>query len=93
MSAHVEALAAAIDGARAAELLADVERQLETRPRAELRELARGIHPTALTEGGLGAALPELAARASVPVELRVDGRALSPRPSRRPPTSCAPKR
>ena len=47
--------------------------QLDT-ARAELRELARGIHPTALTEGGLGAALPELAARARVPVELRVDG-------------------
>ncbi|MEA2318951.1 MAG: hypothetical protein QOD44_3140, partial [Solirubrobacteraceae bacterium] len=48
--------------------------------REELRELARGIHPTALTEGGLRAALPELAKRANVPVELHVvAGRAPAP--------------
>jgi signal transduction histidine kinase len=34
----------------------------------ELRELARGIHPTTLTEGGLGPALALLAKRAPVPV-------------------------
>jgi signal transduction histidine kinase len=37
---------------------------------AELRELARGIHPTVLTQHGLGAALDALAARAPVPVTL-----------------------
>jgi signal transduction histidine kinase len=37
---------------------------------AELRELARGIHPTVLTNLGLGAALETLVARAPVPVEL-----------------------
>ncbi|GAA5102134.1 sensor histidine kinase [Nocardia iowensis] len=37
----------------------------------ELRELVRGIHPPAL-ELGLGPALETLAARSSVPVELRV---------------------
>jgi signal transduction histidine kinase len=37
---------------------------------AELRELARGIHPAVLTERGLGAALQSLASRAPVPVEL-----------------------
>jgi len=79
VAAEVEALAPSVGGNRAAELLSDVERQLAA-ARAELRELARGIHPTALTEGGLGAALPELAGRASVPVELRVDaGRAPAP--------------
>ena len=36
----------------------------------ELRELARGIHPAALTEGGLRAALEALAARSTVPVRL-----------------------
>ena len=36
----------------------------------ELRELARGIHPAALTEGGLPAALEALAARSTVPVRL-----------------------
>jgi signal transduction histidine kinase len=37
---------------------------------AELRELARGIHPIILTERGLGPALDALLARASVPVEI-----------------------
>jgi PAS domain S-box-containing protein len=37
---------------------------------AELREFARGVHPVALTEGGLEAALPGLARRASLPVQL-----------------------
>jgi PAS domain S-box-containing protein len=36
----------------------------------ELRELARGIHPAALTEGGLRPALEALAARSSVPLRL-----------------------
>jgi signal transduction histidine kinase/PAS domain-containing protein len=36
----------------------------------ELRELARGIHPAALTERGLGPALASLADRAPVPVHL-----------------------
>ena len=38
-----------------------------------MTELAHGIHPAALTTGGLTAALAELARRASVPVELSVD--------------------
>jgi signal transduction histidine kinase len=37
---------------------------------AELRELARGIHPAILTEQGLGPALEALVRRASVPVEI-----------------------
>jgi signal transduction histidine kinase len=37
---------------------------------AELRELARGIHPVVLTERGLGPALDSLLARAPVPVEI-----------------------
>jgi signal transduction histidine kinase len=37
---------------------------------AELRELARGIHPVLLSERGLGAALGGLADRAPVPVEI-----------------------
>ncbi len=43
----------------------------------ELRELARGIHPVVLAEGGLAAALEVLARRSAVPVELdvRVVGR------------------
>ena len=40
---------------------------------AELRALARGIHPPALSQGGLPIALPALCERAPWPVELRVD--------------------
>jgi PAS domain S-box-containing protein len=43
----------------------------------ELRELAQGIHPSALSERGLGAALRIVAARAPVPVELDVTERAV----------------
>src|SRR5690349_2337244 len=37
---------------------------------AELRELARGIHPAVLTERGLSAAVGALATRCTVPVEI-----------------------
>jgi signal transduction histidine kinase len=39
----------------------------------ELRELARGIHPTVLTDDGLEAAVRSLAARATVPVRVGFD--------------------
>jgi signal transduction histidine kinase len=45
----------------------------------ELRELSRGIHPEALARRGLGPALRALARRASVPVDVTVQG---STRPS-----------
>jgi len=38
----------------------------------DLREIARGIHPAILSEGGLGPALRTLARRSSVPVVLNV---------------------
>ncbi len=43
----------------------------------ELRELAHGIHPSLLSQGGLSLALPEVAGRCHVPteVEVRVPGR------------------
>ena len=40
---------------------------------AELRDLARGIHPAVLTDRGLDAALSALAARSPVPVSVEVD--------------------
>jgi signal transduction histidine kinase len=40
---------------------------------AELRELARGIHPAILTEEGLPAAVEALADRSSLPVRVRAD--------------------
>ena len=52
---------------RAVAQLSEVEAELRG-ARSELRAFAQGIHPTALTEGGLAAALPELASRAGMPV-------------------------
>ena len=45
----------------------------------ELREIARGIHPAILSEGGLGTALRTLARRSAVPVDLRVDTKSRYP--------------
>jgi len=39
----------------------------------ELRELARGIHPSILTDRGLEAALSAVVGRATVPIELDID--------------------
>ncbi len=58
---------------RVAELVSDIDTDLERQlqeAQAELREFARGIHPAALTDGGLAAALAELAAASPVPVQL-----------------------
>jgi PAS domain S-box-containing protein len=48
---------------------------------AELRELARGIHPAVLTDRGLDAALKAVAARAPVPVEVTSSAGQRLPRP------------
>ena len=56
---------------RAGEQLTEIEGEL-LGARAELRDFAQGIRPSALAEGGLGAALPELAGRAGMPVELEI---------------------
>jgi len=47
----------------------------------ELREVSRGIHPTILTEAGLGPALRALARRCNVPidVDVRLDERLPAP--------------
>lgn len=52
----------------AAEATAELGRAL-----AELRELARGLHPAVLTDHGLAVALEGMAARAPIPVELVVE--------------------
>ena len=57
------------DPAAARERLTAAQDQL-AKGLAELRELARGIHPAILTDRGLGAALEGLLARAPVPVEI-----------------------
>jgi signal transduction histidine kinase len=63
-------------GSRVAELLDSAVGEL-TAGLAELRELARGIHPAVLTERGLDPALQSLAARAPLPVTVSatVEGR------------------
>ena len=59
------------DPAAARELLDGASEEL-TQALAELRELARGIHPAVLTDRGLRAALEGVAARTPLPVELAV---------------------
>jgi signal transduction histidine kinase len=59
------------DPERARSVLVRAREQLES-GLAELRDLARGIHPAVLTDRGLEAALDALVQRAPVPVELRV---------------------
>jgi signal transduction histidine kinase len=56
------------------ELRAELSRLVEgqTSVLEGLREIARGIHPAILAEGGLGPALKTLARRSRVPVELEV---------------------
>ena len=57
---------------RGGELLDEATAELE-QATAELRELARGIHPGLLTDRGLVPALEALASRAPVPVELTAE--------------------
>lgn len=55
----------------------DQARQALATALAELRDLSQGIHPSVLTEGGLGPALEDLAYAAPIPVRLaaKPDGR------------------
>jgi len=61
------------DPAGAAELLDGAANELAAAT-AELRELARGLHPAVLTERGLVAALEALARRAPLPVSVEAHG-------------------
>ena len=56
--------------ARSAELIDSAEREARE-ALAELRDLARGLHPPVLTERGLGPALEALARRAPLPVTVQ----------------------
>ncbi|HSD75782.1 MAG TPA: histidine kinase, partial [Solirubrobacteraceae bacterium] len=69
------------DGAAHADGLLDMAARELDEAHAELRNLARGLHPVALAERGLPGALESLAAGSTVPVELEVaDGAALPER-------------
>jgi GAF domain len=58
-------------GEPGSELVAEALGRAE-RANVELRELARGIHPSVLTKGGLRAGVDQLASRTPVPVEIDV---------------------
>jgi signal transduction histidine kinase len=62
--------------AESSALLAEAETELQE-ALAELRELARGIHPAVLTDHGLDAAVRTLAERSPVPVEVQPLGERL----------------
>jgi signal transduction histidine kinase len=76
---HLVALAVLIQLARTAEhdryqpLLIEASGLVETAI-AEIRRLAHGIYPPLLVSGGLAQALPAVAARAPVPVQLNLAG-------------------
>jgi signal transduction histidine kinase len=57
----------------------------------ELRELARGLHPSLLTDVGLGGALESLAERSPIPVQLSAAAGSC-PRPPRWVPTTSWPR-
>jgi signal transduction histidine kinase len=66
---HAVRRALPADPERADELLGIASGELEE-ANAELRDLARGIHPVMLTEQGLAAALRAVARRSQLPVEV-----------------------
>jgi len=45
----------------------------------ELRSLANGLHPAALTDGGLAGVIDDLARRSPIPIEVDVDGGRIDP--------------
>ena len=61
----------ATDPNAASSLVAEAHEEAK-RALAELRDLARGIHPAVLTDRGLDAAISALAARSPVPVDVTV---------------------
>jgi signal transduction histidine kinase len=74
LTLSLQALAARAASGGDGDLAAGVEqaRSQLTQALAELREMARGIHPAILTQEGLEAALGFLAERSPVPVHVRV---------------------
>ena len=68
-----------LDGGEVGHLLDRARQELDEALK-EIRELARGIHPTVLSERGLGAAVEALAHRAPLPVEVGELASARAPR-------------
>jgi signal transduction histidine kinase len=73
---RLDSVASLLAGARSAagtneaQPIAALEREL-SEARSELEEFARGVHPAALTEQGLIAAVTHLAQRSSLPVDVQ----------------------
>jgi signal transduction histidine kinase len=85
VQAHLDAVASILEhtpnrGANAdfESMLAETAAELAN-ARDELGEFARGVHPSVLSEGGLDAALADLAERATLPVELSPCGERFEP--------------
>jgi signal transduction histidine kinase len=71
LALELRLLKARIDDPEAGPLIDQLSERLAS-ALAELRELARGIHPSILTDRGLGPAIASLADRAAVPVDFDV---------------------
>ena len=69
----LEAITATVPrrGRRLLERLEQLQRDLQT-AFVDVREISQGLHPSVLTEAGLGPALRALARRSRIPVDLRV---------------------
>ncbi len=72
LALDLRVLRARLRDTEAAPMIDDLSAKLQI-ALAELRDLARGIHPAILTERGLEPAVDALAARAAVPVETQVE--------------------
>jgi signal transduction histidine kinase len=73
LALRLRIMAGNTDGAKPGEITAAADELDDAL--AELRDLARGIHPTAVVQGGLAAAVEALAERTPLPVSVRVSRR------------------
>jgi signal transduction histidine kinase len=76
LTMRLEAARSSVDGA--SELIDRTTEELRAAI-GEVRDLARGLHPTILTEAGLRAAIEALAERTPIPVEVNVPERRFEP--------------
>jgi signal transduction histidine kinase len=80
LALELRVLKARVKDPDAKPLIDDLSERLAT-ALAELRELARGIHPAILTDRGLAPAIASLAERGTVPIETEIEVEARLPAP------------